>query len=254
MARVFGGVPLLSSRFFLFMQQDRKNKNNLSHMYISSYTPTLTTLIRARQRVSQEVSTQHFVAIGQANPDRGKELRHVAPELAIVAQRLGSVVSFTSLEDSDATVQGALDAPNHNQWLHLACHGMPNRQQPFESSFAMRDGPLMIKDVIRSNWQNQEFAFLSACHTTTGDEKNPDESIHLAAAMHLSGFRSVIDSMWSVDDEVAQQVVSIFYRNLIDGSGRLDCTRAVVALHKAVKSLRKESPLEQQIVFVHIGV
>ncbi|KAG2361893.1 hypothetical protein BDR07DRAFT_1091156 [Suillus spraguei] len=97
---------------------------------------------------------------------------------------------FTSLEDSDATVQGALDALNHNQWFHLACHGMPIRQRPFQSSFPMRDGPLMIKDIIRSNWRNSEFAFLSAFHTTVGDEKSPDESIHLAAAMQFSGFCS----------------------------------------------------------------
>ncbi|KAG2123451.1 TPR-like protein [Suillus clintonianus] len=232
-----------------------RKRDNLSQIYVSSYTPTLTTLVRARERVSRYASTQHFVAIGQANPDRGKELRHVAPELAAIAQCLAPIVSsFTSLRDSLATVQGALDALNHNQWLHLACHGMPNRTQPFDSSFAMRDGPLMIKDIIRSNWQNPEFAFLSACHTTVGDEKSPDESIHLAAAMQISGFRSVIGSMWSVDDDVARQVVSVFYRNLIDGSGRLDCTRAAVALHEAVKSLRKKIPLEQQIVFVHIGV
>ncbi|KAG0698773.1 hypothetical protein DFH29DRAFT_939779 [Suillus ampliporus] len=72
--------------------------------------------------------------------------------------------------------------------------------------------------------------------------------------MQFSGFRSVIGSMWSVDDEVARQMVSAFYSNLVDGSGRLDCTRAAVALHKAVKSLRKKIPLEQQIVFIHIGV
>ncbi|KIK46544.1 hypothetical protein CY34DRAFT_800396, partial [Suillus luteus UH-Slu-Lm8-n1] len=132
----------------------------------------------------------------------------------------------------------------------------PNKQQPFESSFAMRDGPLMIKDIIRSDWQNPEFAFLSACHTIVGDEKSPDESIHLAAAMQFSGFRSVIGSMWSVDDKVAQEVVSAFYGNLVDGSGRLDCTRAAMALHKAVNKLRRNInvPLEQQIVFVHIGV
>ncbi|KAG1720342.1 CHAT domain-containing protein [Suillus lakei] len=232
-----------------------KNRDNLSDIYISSYTPTLATLIRARQRVSRHASTQHFVAIGQANPSRGKELRHVAPELKVVAQRLLPVVSLTSLADSDATIQGALDALSHNQWLHLACHGMPNRTQPFESSFAMRDGPLMIKDIIRSNWQNLEFAFLSACHTTVGHEESHDESIHLAAAMQFSGFRSVIGSMWSVDDEVARLVVSTFYRHLVDDSGRLDCTRAAVALHKAVKKLRRSKiPLEQQIVFVHIGV
>jgi CHAT domain-containing protein len=229
-----------------------RNRDNLSHIYISSYTPTLAALIRARQQVSRDASTQHFVAVGQANPDRGKKLRYVAPELAVVAERLMPAVSFTSLRNSDATVQGVLDALNHNQWLHLACHGLPNRIQPFESSFAMHDGPLMIKEIIRSNWQNPEFAFLSACHTAVGDENSPDESIHLAAAMQFSGFRSVIGSMWSVDDEVPQQVVSAFYRNMIDSSGRLDCTRAAVALHKGMKSLRKIS-LEQQIVFVHIG-
>ncbi|KAG2037156.1 CHAT domain-containing protein [Suillus americanus] len=231
------------------------HRENLSHIYISSYTPTLATLIRARRWASRDASPQHFVAIGQGNPDGGRELKCVASELAVVAERLEPIVSsFTSLEDSDATVQGALDALNRNQWLHLACHGMSNRTQPFESSFAMRDGPLMIKDIIRPDWQNPEFAFLSACHTTVGDEKSPDESIHLAAAMQFSGFRSVIGSMWSVDDDVARQVASAFYGHLVDGSGRLDCTRAAVALHKAMKSLRKKIPFEQQIVFVHIGV
>ncbi|KAG1897570.1 CHAT domain-containing protein [Suillus fuscotomentosus] len=231
-------------------------KKNLADIYISSYTPTLTTLIRARQRPegSRDASSQHFVAIGQGNPVNGRELKCVAPELAVVAQHVTPIVSFTSLEDANATVENALDALDHNQWLHLACHGMPNRTQPFKSSFAMRDGPLMIKDIIRSNWQNPQFAFLSACHTTVGDEKSPDESIHLAAAMQFCGFRSVIGSMWSVDDEVARQVVSAFYRNFIDDSKRLDCTCAAVALHKSVESLRKKIPLEQQIVFVHIGV
>ncbi|KAG1726838.1 CHAT domain-containing protein, partial [Suillus lakei] len=231
-----------------------KKKDNLSNIYISSYTPTLATLVHARQRVSRDASTQCFVAVGQANPNGGKGLRCVAPELDVVAQRLKPVVlSFTLLEGSDTTVHGALEALNHTQWLHLACHGMPDRKQPFESSFAMRDGPLMIKDIIRSNWQDLEPAFLSACHTTVGDEKSPDELIHLAAAMQFSGFRSVIGFVWSVDDEVARQVVSAFYGRLVDSSGKLDCTWAAVALHKAMKSLRKKIPLEQQIVFVHIG-
>src|SRR6267154_4754691 len=120
--------------------------------------------------------------------------------------------------------------------------------------FPMRDGPLTIREIIRSQWQNPEFAFLSACHTTVGHESTPDEAIHLAAAMQFAGFRSVIGSMWSVDDKVAGEIVSAFYDNLVDGSGRLDCTRAAVALHETMKALRKKVPLEQQIVFIHIGV
>ncbi|KAG2106211.1 CHAT domain-containing protein, partial [Suillus discolor] len=201
-----------------------KKRDSLSHIYISSYTPTLATLVRARKQDSRDASPQRFVAIGQGNSDVGKPLECVAPELAIVTRRL----TLVAMSLGNATVKGAFDALNHKQWLHLACHGMPNRQQPFESSFAMRDGPLMIKDIIRSNWQNPQFAFLSACHTTVGDEESPDESIHLAVAMQFSGFRSVIGSMWSVDDKIVQEVVSAFYENMVDDPGRLGCTRAAM--------------------------
>jgi len=230
-----------------------KQGYNLSHFYISSYTPTLAALIRARQQLPRD-AIPHFVSIGQANPNKGTPLLRVTDELCDVASRVAPFLPFTSLSDNDAIVQQALDALNRHQWVHLACHGMPNRQKPFESSFAMRDGPLTITDIIRPRLQQPEFAFLSACHTTVGHASSPDEAIHLAAAMQFSGFRSVIGSMWSVDDEVVGQVVSAFYDEMFDGSERLDCTRAAVALHKAMKKLRNKIPLEQQIVFVHIGV
>jgi CHAT domain-containing protein len=106
-----------------------KKRDSLPHIYIS-YTPTLATLVRARQQVSRDATSQYFVAIGQGNPDGGKPLQSVTPELAVVAQRLAPVVSsFTSLEDGAATVKAAVDVLNHNQWLHLACHGMPNRKK-----------------------------------------------------------------------------------------------------------------------------
>ncbi|OAX36334.1 TPR-like protein [Rhizopogon vinicolor AM-OR11-026] len=234
-----------------------KNGDNLSHFYISSYTPTLATLIRARHQVPRDASTPHFVAIGQGHPGTGKELPRVAVELRDVAQRVAPILPFTSLADSDATVKHARDAISRHQWLHLACHGLPDQEKPFDSSFAMYDGPLTITEIIRlqrPHSPNPEFAFLSACHTTVGHASSPDEAVHLAAAMQFSGFRSVIGSMWSVDDKVVGQIVSAFYENMIDKSGRLDCTRAAVALHKAVKKLRKQIPIEQLIVFIHIGV
>ncbi|KAJ8580215.1 hypothetical protein M405DRAFT_753549, partial [Rhizopogon salebrosus TDB-379] len=231
-----------------------RKSHNFSDLYISSYTPTLAALVRARQQIAKDASTPQFVAIGQGNPDQGKVLPHVAAEVDDVARRVAPILPFTLLMDSDATVQRALDALNRHQWVHLACHGMPNREKPFESSFTMRDGPLTITDIIRPRLHTPEFAFLSACHTTVGYESSPDESIHLAAAMQFSGFRSVIGSMWSVDDKVVGQIVSAFYDNMINESGKLDCRRAAVALHKAVKKLRKKIPLEQQIVLVHIGV
>ncbi|KAG1849145.1 hypothetical protein DFJ58DRAFT_795309 [Suillus subalutaceus] len=63
-----------------------------------------------------------------------------------------------------------------------------------------------------------EFVLLSVCHTTVGDERSPGELIRLAAAMQFFGFLGVIGSiMRSVDDGVAQQIVSAFCGNLVDG-------------------------------------
>jgi len=231
-----------------------KRGHNLSHLYISSYTPTLAALIRARQQLLRDACIPHFVSIGQANPHKGTPLLRVTDELCDVASRVPPFLPFTSLSDNDATVQRALDALNQHQWFHLACHGMLNQQKPFESSFAMRDGPLTIMDIIRPCLQQREFAFLSTSHTTVGHASSPDEAIHLATAMQFSAFRCVIGSMWSVEDEVVGQVVSAFYDEMFDGSGRLDCTRAAGALHNAMKKLRNKIPLEQQIVFIHIGV
>ena len=55
----------------------------------------------------------------------------------------------------------------------------------------------------------------------------------------------MIGSMWSVDDDVAAQLVCAFYGNMFDGQGRSDYTYAAV-------SLREEISLEL-IVFIHIG-
>lgn len=117
----------------------------------------------------------------------------------------------------------------------------------------MHHGPLTIKRIIQGDMRNPGFAFLSACHTTEGDESSPDEAIHLAAAMQFAGFRSVIGTLWSVDDDVAGTVVSAFYDGL-DETGRLDYTRAARALHDALKKLRGKIPFDQQIVFIHLGV
>ncbi|KAG1759149.1 hypothetical protein EDD22DRAFT_782939, partial [Suillus occidentalis] len=99
-----------------------------------------------------------------------------------------------------------------------------------------------------------EFAFLSACYATVGNNSSPDEAIHLAAVMQFAGFRSVIGSMWTVDDDVARQAVSVFYEHLIDGSGRFELHARCGSVAQGYKSVRKKIPLEPQIVFVHIGI
>ncbi|KAG2143650.1 hypothetical protein DEU56DRAFT_791733 [Suillus clintonianus] len=83
----------------------------------------------------------------------------------------------------------------------------------------------------------------------------PYEVIHLAASLQFAGVQSVVGTLWSVNDSTVQRLVEAFYRHLCR-DGTMNSKRAARALHRAVQSLAgdKDMPLDQRIVFMHIGI
>ncbi|KAG2148950.1 CHAT domain-containing protein [Suillus clintonianus] len=184
-------------------------------------------------------------------------LECVEPELELVRSLLPPppTVSFTKITSVEATKSRALDALRDNTWLHFSCHGTQNYTEPFNSAFLMRDQPLSLLDIAQMDLSRHEFAFISACETAVGDYRTPDEVIHLAASLQFAGVQSVVGTLWEVNDSTVQRLVEAFYKNLC-GDGKMNSKRAARALHQAVQSLAsdKDMPLEQRIVFMHIGI
>ncbi|KAG2151667.1 CHAT domain-containing protein [Suillus bovinus] len=237
----------------------RPNGKSLSQHYISSYTPSLTALIKARGSHHRSPSVP-FVAIGQDFPAGASfVLDAVEPELELVRRLLPPppTVSFSKVTSVDATKSRALYALRDNTWLHLACHGTQRFDEPFKSAFLMRDQPLSLLDITQMDLSRHEFAFLSACQTAVGAFSTPDEVIHLAAGLQFSGVNSVVGTLWKVTDSTVHSLVEAFYKKLC-GDGPMNSNRAAWALHQAVQSLAcdKENTmtLDQRIVFVHIGI
>jgi hypothetical protein len=83
-----------------------------------------------------------------------------------------------------------------------------------------------------------------------------NQVIHLAAGLQFPGFKSVVSTLWEVDDSVAKHVVEVFYKymSLPKEEGVMDCTKAAWALNCATHAVKTKVPLEQRMVFVHIGV
>ena len=116
---------------------------------------------------------------------------------------------------------------------------------------------------MKGNLKNADLAFLSACQTSTGNEKLSDEAVHLAAGVLAAGYRRVVATMWSIGDRHAQEVAVDFYNYLWDrrqeGSGsRFDGALSAYALHHATQQLRakldsSEASLLAWIPFVHFG-
>ncbi|KIK37570.1 hypothetical protein CY34DRAFT_810181 [Suillus luteus UH-Slu-Lm8-n1] len=250
----FTSIPLHSAHPFRTNVNCSGKEACLEDLYICSYTPTLSALIRSREMMKRRAPPS-FVAIGQGQPGTGKSkaLLAVDSEIELVRKLVPMTVNRTTISGNAATRAGALQALQEDTWVHLACHGKQDQTQPYNSHFVMRDGPLTLLDIMEKDIPNAEFAFLSACHTAVGDEETPDEVIHLAAGLQFSGFKSVIGTLWEVDDAVAKHVVEAFYENMFE-DGVMDCTKAAWALNRATHAVKTKVPLEQRMVFIHIGV
>ena len=69
--------------------------------------------------------------------------------------------------------------------------------------------------------------------------------------MQFVGPRSVIGTMWPVDDGEMNRIASTFYSHMVNESGRLDHTRTAFALNKTMRSVH--IPLDQRIRYIHLG-
>ncbi|KAG2366420.1 CHAT domain-containing protein [Suillus spraguei] len=245
----FTSIPLHAAHPFR-MNADCSGRNLcLEDIYICSYTPTLSALIRAQHTMKTRRITPSFAAIGQDRPDAGQDtvLAAVHSELELVHKHIPSGVKFTHLSGDEATQAGALEALRCNTWDY---------ELPSNSHFAMRNKPLTLLDIMENDAPQAEFAFLSACHTARSDEKSPDEVIHLTAGLQFSGFKSVVGTLWEVDDVAKHVIVETFYENMFKDldEGTMDCTKAAWALNKTTYAVKKKVPLEQRISFIHIGL
>jgi CHAT domain-containing protein len=178
---------------------------------------------------------------------------HTKQEMECIRRHFGSRDQVV-LHGHEGTKQRVTKAMSDSTWLHLACHGSQRQDEPTKSALTLEDGHLTLEEIVKLDLPNAEFAFLSACQTMTGEETLSDEAVHIAGGMLLAGYRGVVATMWSIQDELAPEVADEFYRRIMEGNERPDSRKAAEALHYSIEKLRKRGvPLISWIPFVHLG-
>jgi CHAT domain-containing protein len=179
-------------------------REGCSDYVVSSYTPTLSALHRARSNLAPTTRGRSLVLLAAGAPQTVPSLNmpfldDVQAEIKDVARIARATDQIQVVEygcTSAAKVHEVVDALPRADIVHLACHGVQDLRDPLKSGFCLGDGKLSVSELMDIKLDHPFLAFLSACETAKGDQDQPDQVIHLAAAMLFCGFPNVVATMW----------------------------------------------------------
>jgi CHAT domain-containing protein/Flp pilus assembly protein TadD len=109
----------------------------------------------------------------------------------------------------------ALPDPGQFAFVHLATHGVLDARAPQNSYLALDAGNrLMAHEVASLDLTGTNLITLSACETALADRVPGAELMSLAQFFSAAGARSVVVTLWAVDDVETAHLMEHFYRGL----------------------------------------
>jgi CHAT domain-containing protein len=122
------------------------------------------------------------------------------------------------------------------RYIHFATHGLVDARYPglsalvlsqFDERGEARDGYLRLSDIYNLKL-NADLVVLSACDTALGREVRGEGLIGLTQGFMAAGARSLVASLWQVPDRATAELMTQFYRYMLN-----DGLRPAEALRKA---------------------
>jgi hypothetical protein len=229
-------------------RRDERPAPTVLDRVISSYTPTLRTLVHLRGRHRHHEPGADPLLVGLAETPGAAPLHGVTAEIDHLAALMPAAVV---LRDERATRDRVLAGLRRATLAHFACHGVSVPGRPSSSRLLVHDHaerPLTVLDIARLHPERAQLAYLSACSTAQASARLTDEAIHITSAFQLAGFPHVIGTLWTVDDLAAADLT----RRVYDGLARSPAP----ALHAAVRAARDRDPDRPELwaAHVHAGV
>lgn len=88
----------------------------------------------------------------------------------------------------------------------------------------VEDGVLTAREIAQVDLSKTDLVVLSACQTALGEIRE-DGVFGIQRGFKKAGARSLIMSLWKVDDFATEQMMTTFYRHLTEGDSRHDAFR-----------------------------
>jgi len=172
-----------------------------------------------------------------------KELKKPLGDLPCAQEEvemIASILNTRPLTGRQATKAEVIKRLSSVGLIHIAAHGNERTGEialcpnpGWTSKFPQKkDFILTMSDVQAANLRAR-LVVLSCCHSGRGRISKGEGVVGIARAFLAAGARSVLVTLWAIDDEATMVFMKSFYQHLKEGK------TASAAIHQSMKSLRE---------------
>lgn len=164
---------------------------------------------------------RNFFDVHSSPPTRLLETRREAASITQLAPAGAATLLTGFAADRDSVLGRDL---RDYRILHFATHGLVDTRHPLLSGLLLstideqglgRNGLLQLHDIYGLRL-NAELVVLSACQTGLGKELPGEGFVGLTQGFLYAGSRSVVASLWQVEDNASATLMKDFYRGLLE--------------------------------------
>lgn len=222
------------------------NKKFLIEKYPVSYTPSVSIyLLQKKTKKSQNknmllvgdplIDNKDFAASyrGGLLEDNSFKARNIVLYPLKYSQqeieKISELFSNTSvLLSEDATEQKFKDNAANSNVIHLSTHSFLYKDQPliiFSQSKNNREDGYLEGDEIINLKLNSDLVVLSSCKSGIGSVDKAEGVIGMQKSFFEAGAKSVVVSLWDVNDKYTSLFMQSFYKYLSDGYDKSEALR-----------------------------
>jgi CHAT domain-containing protein/Flp pilus assembly protein TadD len=228
---------------------------------------------------AKELGSAKPVSEAEGSPDYGRYLEQL-PGTETEVKKINEAMTSHSWQTKIYTGQNAseknLKSINNPKVLHIATHGFFEKDINAETSKKANENPLLTSglmltgasvtlynkehnifnfdkiqtneedgiltayEAMNLNLDHTDLVVLSACETGLGEIKNGEGVYGLQRAFIIAGAKSIIISLWKVNDETTQKLMTYFYQEWAKNDNKVE--HKAVAFKRAQTRLKEEFP------------
>jgi CHAT domain-containing protein len=142
------------------------------------------------------------------------------------ATMLAKLLNGRCYLEQEATIARMIAEAPGCPLIHIATHGRARLDAPHFSSVLLADGEFNAIDAFQLDVKGCQLVTLSGCETGKALIGGGDEQLGLGQAFLATGAKSLLMSLWPVEDHATDILMEHFYQHLMDGDTKVESLRA----------------------------